>query len=141
MCAPTDFHAIECFLFGLFKTLDVGSRSALTSAGYGNYNGNVLPNGAVFAEETDLLVGEVDLPLRHCPSSSSSLSMTKGGARAVTTLNTVLALEETAATDRAPPGQMIVSNRTDLPDTIPTLFHLTLDELGSTNDKIKIMIN
>lgn len=64
-----------------------------------------------------------DIPLRHCPSSSNSLSMTKGGARAVTTLNTVLARVETAATDRSPPGQIIVSTLTFRPETRPTRFH------------------
>lgn len=67
-----------------------------------------------------------NLPRKHCPSSSSSLSITKGGDKAVTTLKTVLARVETAATERSPPGHMIVSNRTDLPETIPTLFHLEL---------------
>jgi hypothetical protein len=80
------------------------------------------------------------LPLKHCPSSSSSLSITKGGASAVTTLNTVLALDDTAATARSPPGQMMVSSRTDRPDTNPTLFHLTLDVPGSTETAIRVQI-
>lgn len=66
------------------------------------------------------------LPLRHWPSSSSSLSMTKGGESAVTTRKAVRALEEIAATERSPPGQTIVSKRTDLPDTKPTFFQRTL---------------
>lgn len=69
--------------------------------------------------------------------------MTKGGARAVTTLNTVLAREDTAATDKSPPGQMIVSSLTERPDTIPTLFHLTAVEgdVGSGNRKDNVQFH
>lgn len=53
--------------------------------------------------------------------------MTKGGDNAVTTRNTVRARVDTAATERSPPGHIIVSKRTDRPDTKPTRFHLTLE--------------
>lgn len=59
--------------------------------------------------------------------------MTKGGAKAVTTRNTVLARAETAATDKSPPGHTIVSKRTDRPDTIPTRFHLTPSNTETRN--------
>lgn len=85
------------------------------------------------------LIATTFLPLRHCPSSSSSLSITKGGARAVTTLKTVRALVDTAATERSPPGQIMVSRRTDLPDTIPTRFHFVLENAGTSVEREKCL--